>query len=787
MAGTSSVSGLSSGIDWQTIIEKLRAVEQKKIDLVSGRKTTYETRLSAWQNINTKLLALKTAAETLRETSQFNAYSTSLSSNTEIDPDDVLSATASADAAPGTYQITVRSLASAQKLSSTSYASQTAALGLSGDILVGGRTVKIASTDSLSSLRNKINAVNSGANASHVTASIVNYGTNGYRIILTSGEEGSTGISLLNGGASDLLGTLGFIDAAAKAAKNTVTGGSESDAFSSEDDPVGGADLLNLTAPQSGNVTITINGVAKAVTINLGSQSLDAVRTAINTAFTGVFTSDPTSVVSETVDGTTRYRLLIEGNAITYADNNNVLETLGVLKRAGVSEERGVTGDVANTSGGAAITSSTLLKNIDGYNDYITGDTITLTGTRTSSGAVNMPMTITDTTTVGDLLAEIEAQYGEVTASLTADGKIQIVDNEIGDTDLEVILTPSKSSFLVDTNHNFGAISTLRSRQIQAGANADISVDGVPVTPSSNTVDDLITGVTLNLKKEADTTTVTLDVERDNAAIQEKITAFVSAYNETMDAINAQLSYDAESKKTGGPLFGDSTLRTIKSNLTDIVLNKVPGLPDDFSTPGLIGIAIGMDSKLTIDEDTLAGYLETNFDEVQRLFAADWSSTNNALTYVYHTVDTEPGTYNVQITGVGPVSGYLSKSGDASGNGEYLTGTSGDGKGLVVRYSGTGIGPAGSLTLTFGVAELLDRSLYHITDSLSGTIPEKEGILQNTIDGLKEDVDAMETRVDRKMEELERQFVVMETAMSQLQSQSAWLANQLDAAGKGWG
>ncbi len=89
--------------------------------------------------------------------------------------------------------------------------------------------------------------------------------------------------------------------------------------------------------------------------------------------------------------------------------------------------------------------------------------------------------------------------------------------------------------------------------------------------------------------------------------------------------------------------------------------------------------------------------------------------------------------------------------------------------------------------MTFGIAELLDRSLYHLTDSLSGTIPEKENIIQDTIDGYQKEVDSMQARVDTKMAELERQFVAMETAMSQLQSQSAWLTNQLDAASKGWG
>jgi len=786
MAATSVVSGLASGLDWRKIIDQLRQVEYQKIDLVQDRKKVYEDRLSAWQSINTKLLSFKTSANTLNKSSSFNLYTTSLASNTTTKADDVLSVAASTDASPGTYKIIVTSLASAQKLSSTSYASQTTALSLSGDIIVGGRTVKIAATDTLGGIRDKINAVNSGTNASKVTASVVNYGTSGYRLILTSDAEGSSGISLLNGGGSDLVGSLGFVDASAKTAKNTITGGNKSDAFSAADKAVGGADLLNLTSAQSGNVTITINGTVRSVAIDLATDSLNTIRDAINTAFTGVFTSDPASVVSETVNGTTKYRLLIEGNTFSYTDSNNVLETLGILKRAGVSDERGVTGDVANTSAGAAITSSTLIKNIDGYVDYISGDTITLTGTNTDGTAVNNVFTINDATTVGDLLTEIQTRYGEVTASVTADGKIQVVDNEIGDTDLAVTLTPNKTSLKFDTDNNFGAISTIRSRQIQSGANANISVDGVTMTPSTNTPNDIITGVTLNLKKAASDTTVTLAVGRDYNAVKDKIEEFVTAYNDTMDAINAQLAYNSETRKPGGPLFGDGTLRTIKSNLTRIVLNQVSGVSANFSTLGMVGISMGTDSKLTIDDDDLQGYLESNFDDIKKLFAADWSSTNNNLSYLYHTIDTKTGTYDVQITGVNPVAGYFVTSGDATGEGEYLKGISGNAKGLVVRYSGTATGTVGSFSLTYGVAELLNRSLHYITDSLNGTITHKQETIQDTIEHFTDDIETMKARLDQRMAELERRFVAMEMALSTLQSQTSWLTGQINTVSRGW-
>ena len=785
MGGTSVVSGLASGLDWRNIIDQLRKVEQKRVDLLKNHKNVYEEKIKAWQSINTKLLSLKTSSENLNKSSYFNLFSISLSSNTTTKAEDLLSITTSTEASPGSYQIKVNSLAAAQKLSSTGFSSQIAALGFTGDIIVGGRTVKISSADSLSSIREKINAVNSGTNPSKVTASIVNYGNDGYRLILTSDEEGQKGINLLNGGATDLIGKLGFVDGSDKIAKNPINGGNKSDVFLYADKAIGGSELLNLSSPQSGEVTIAINGISKSVTIDLGTHSLSTIRDAINTAFSGEFASDPASVISEKDEkGKTYYRLLIEGNTITYVDSNNILETLGILKRGGFSDERGITGDISNTSSGVYITLETLIKDIDGYNDYTSGDTIEFGGTDTSGNSVSYSFNINDTTTVGDLLTAIENQYGSVTAQVTADGKIRILDKEIGDTDLKIMLTPNKSSLKFDSDNDLGPIETIRARQIQAGTDASLTIDGIEITTSSNMVKNIIPGITLNLKKAESDTTINLTVTRDYGLISSKIEEFVNTYNEAIEAINTQLKYNEETKEPGGPLFGDSTLRTIKSNLNQIILNKISGLSENFSTLGLIGIKIGKDGKLSIDKDVLKKYLESNFDDVRRLFAVEWSSTNSNLTYIYHNQDTKPGSYNIVINSIDPLSGYFKQEGDASGNGEYLTGISGDGKGLIVRYSGTSTGEVGTFTLTFGVAELLSRTLHFITDPLDGTITDKIDIIQNTINSLEQDIDKVESRINKKMAELERQFITMETVLSTLQSQMNWLTSQINAINK---
>jgi len=109
------------------------------------------------------------------------------------------------------------------------------------------------------------------------------------------------------------------------------------------------------------------------------------------------------------------------------ANGVDIFKTLYALKDALSSDA------VANTSGGTPITAATLLKDIDGYTDYLNTDYIHLGGTDTDGNVVSdNSLTVTGTTTVGDLLGKIQAVFGDVTASIASDGKLNVVDNSSG-------------------------------------------------------------------------------------------------------------------------------------------------------------------------------------------------------------------------------------------------------------------------------------------------------------------------------------------------------------------
>jgi flagellar hook-associated protein 2 len=647
------------------MIDSLIAIDQERVTLVEERKSVLESKLSAWQTFNTKLLALKTAAEALNSTEDFLSFTSKLtSSNASVDASDLLSVSVSDEAVPGTYSITVLQTATAQKISSDSFSSPTEALesSFAGDIVINGVTVAIDAGDSLNDLRDRINDAGAG-----VTATVVRYGTGDYRLSVASDDTGEAGISIANGGASDILNLLGFTDGTRTAQYHTA-GGDKSSTFTSDDIAVG--DLLGLTSAEIG--TIQINGTG--VEIDLAGDSLATIAGKL----TGAGIS--ASVVNETNDGETVYRLFIEGGSNTYIDSANILETLGVI-RGGFSDVMGVEGDVKNTSGAEAITADTLIKDLDGYSGYAAGDFIYMAGTDTSGGTVSLSpaesLVIDDDTTVGDLLAKIEAVYGDVTASITSDGKLKIVDNTTGESPLAVQLSVKNSDESADNTISFatggdlGTAEVLRSREVVAGTDGIVEIDGATITSSSNSISDAIEGVTLDLLQADEETTITLSVTRDTSAILSKITAFVSSYNTVASYISEQQSYDEESETTGGVLFGDGTLSSVKTDLTSALLQSVWGVDSDFSYLSFVGISIGDDGLLTTDMTALGDYLESNFSDIVSLFAVKGTADGADLEYVSSGEETQAGAYTVKIDQAatkGTAVGTTDLSGSLSGD-----------------------------------------------------------------------------------------------------------------------
>lgn len=168
--------------------------------------------------------------------------------------------------------------------------------------------------------------------------------------------------------------------------------------------------------------------------------------------------------------------------------------------------------------------------------------------------------------------------------------------------------------------------------QQQAAQSAEIKLNGISISSSSNTITDALDGVTLNLTKETSGTPVTLSLTRDTSSINKALEKFVSAYND-YNTLEQQLgSYDT-STQTAGTLLGDATLRGIETKMRSMLSSISSSLKGNgYTTLSDIGISFQKDGSLELDSTKLQSALDSDFAGVAKLAAAYGNSMDSMIT-----------------------------------------------------------------------------------------------------------------------------------------------------------
>lgn len=164
-------------------------------------------------------------------------------------------------------------------------------------------------------------------------------------------------------------------------------------------------------------------------------------------------------------------------------------------------------------------------------------------------------------------------------------------------------------------------LATAGLTSIQTATDAIIYVDGQQVTRDSNSLSDVISGVTISLKKADPLTTGTLSIELDKDSVKSKVNDFIKAYNSLAGTMSSLSSYNAETKQAS-LLFGDSTLRNVQNQIRQMLSNPVEGL-DEFSTLAEIGIKTNKSGLLELDSTKLDSVIDSDFEAVSQLFASE--------------------------------------------------------------------------------------------------------------------------------------------------------------------
>jgi flagellar hook-associated protein 2 len=221
-----------------------------------------------------------------------------------------------------------------------------------------------------------------------------------------------------------------------------------------------------------------------------------------------------------------------------------------------------------------------------------------------------------------------------ITASIVNDaaGSRLVMRGANGETNaFKVTVTENASvpglSALAYTAETGGTSAMTRSQSAQ---NAQATINGLPITSESNTLSDVMDGVTLTLKQTT-STPANITVAQDTAAISKGVSDFISAYNNVVSTIRVQTLYD-EASKTAGPLQGDSTARGLLSQMRNLITSDSTAT-SSFSRLFDMGIVTNTDGTLKMTSSKFNDAMASKLGDMQKYFANsdDVVAANNGM------------------------------------------------------------------------------------------------------------------------------------------------------------
>ena len=353
------------------------------------------------------------------------------------------------------------------------------------------------------------------------------------------------------------------------------------------------AQISNANQTLSGSVTLAVGG-GKSVTLTLNSSdnTLSGLAAAINASGVGITANvltDSSGSLLSLASGTSG-----AGGDIVVSANSITAATANTLAYSG-------------TAGSATVNSTGTLEPVSTTSDTLSGSISIQVGT---GAAQVITLTSSDNTLTG-LMNAINATTGiGVTAS--------IVTNSDGTSSLALASDTAGSAGTLTVNSSISDSATaLDYTSAVAGKDASLVVDGVNLTSASNTVANIIPGITLQLLAPSSSgEQVQVVIGNDNTAVESTVNQFVTDYNSLISAINAQDGNT--SSGTPEPLFGSPTMSLLQQQLLGGLNTSNPnGTLTPVSTSagatlsGSISITVGSGTAqkitLTSSDNTLSG------------------------------------------------------------------------------------------------------------------------------------------------------------------------------------
>ncbi len=364
----------------------------------------------------------------------------------------------------------------------------------------------------------------------------------------------------------------------------------------------------------SGTLTISTGSSSFDVDVDASNNNLLGVRDAINTA--GASQGVSASIVTDASGS----RLILsssktgEGNDIQVAaSQDGVTQGANALTALAFSAGNS-TAQLPVVSGGATATFKAGTLNI-------------------GSGAVNLAVAIGAEDSLDTIRQKINtdgAAQGISATIETVDGGSRLVIQSSNGEDLSVTATTDDLSAGDNSLTALASTSGSNSKTIDTAKSALFTVDGLSVVKLSNTVDDVIEGITINLvsAQSADdiaaNKTIDITVAQDKGTVRGNLQKFVDTYNkliQTTNELTAVVPVGEGKQPVTGPLLGDTSIRNLLSGMR----KELVQLGDSLGVQSLaeLGITTQKDGKLSIDATQLDSALTGKYDKVAEFLSGD--------------------------------------------------------------------------------------------------------------------------------------------------------------------
>ena len=575
---------VGSGLDIGKLAQDLTDAEKlPKQNSINSDIADSEASITGYAEVSFQVNLLKTAFEAINDADEL-----ATSNGTSSDSTKVSFSSVAGNAAAGAYDISVSQLAESQRTVSDQFASTTTSLnsGTAFDLSLAVGVTQKGTYDQIISQATLRTALSGGSIS-------LSDGTNSFTI---SQSQVNTAGGTSSGGE-----TLAGYVAAIEANKPSDF---------QFDFAVNGTSGVTFTQKTAGTGVLT----SGAGEVNSGVVAATPV-----TGVAGIYRSALTASVTGTLsvsDGTNSV-------SVASATYTNVADQVAAIQAAAGYEDllftvsaNGNNIDLTYKTTGAISTAPTV--SVGGTSQTVTNPTSGVTAVN-SPVVTKIPVT---TTTPAGVVEAINAANKGVTASL--------VDTGTGGNNFRIVLsgdTGIAGTFAVTSSISDDLGFGDADKTLQTAQDAVINFEGLTISRGSNSVNDVISGTTIDLNGVT-SSAVRLNVTSDTSTLKTSLQDVVTVYNSLNSSLDNMGSVkDGSTDTLNGALAGDGSLISyIKNNIRTAVFNESSTKSGNVNALRDLGISIDRSGKMTFDETTYNSMVLNNFDDISKMLTAGTSN-----------------------------------------------------------------------------------------------------------------------------------------------------------------